>query len=137
VPGTELQLAKDPKIICTTVDDANKVDHLIVGCGSLSDAALQAHIALGDDWPAVSGPWAWTYQGKRLDDLRREIEDKPIETVSTHRTGKSASNANIATTTSVRRQRPRPLEGRPARRQRQATPAHRRPRCAVRRAIAR
>jgi Meiotically up-regulated gene 113 len=75
VPGTELQLAKDPKIICTTVDDANKVDYL-GNITSLSDAALQAHIALGDDWPAVSGPWAWTYQGKRLDDLRREIEDK-------------------------------------------------------------
>ncbi|MEH2519020.1 hypothetical protein V1279_004593 [Bradyrhizobium sp. AZCC 1610] len=75
VPGTELQLAKDPKIICTTVDDANKVDYL-GNMTSLSDAALQAHNALGDDWPAVSGPWAWTYQGKRLDDLRREIEDK-------------------------------------------------------------
>ena len=75
VPGTELQLAKDPKIICTTVDDANKVDYL-GDITSLSDAALQAHNALGDDWPTVSGPWAWTYEGKRLDDLRREIEDK-------------------------------------------------------------
>ena len=74
-PGTELQLAKDPKIICTTVDDGNKVDYL-GDVTSLSDAALQAHNALGDDWPAVSGPWAWTYKGKRLDDLRREIEDK-------------------------------------------------------------
>jgi T5orf172 domain len=74
-PGTELQLAKDPKIICTTVDDGNKVDYL-GDITSLSDAALQAHHARGDDWPTVSGPWAWTYQGKRLDDLRREIEDK-------------------------------------------------------------
>jgi T5orf172 domain len=75
VPGTELQLAKDPKIICTTVDDTNKVYYL-GDLTSLSDAALQAHNALGDDWPAVSGPWAWMYKGKRLDDLRREIEDK-------------------------------------------------------------
>jgi hypothetical protein len=74
-PGTELQLAKDPKIICTTVDDGNKVDYL-GDITSLSDAALQAHNALGDDWPSVSGPWAWTYKGKRLDDLRREIDDK-------------------------------------------------------------
>ena len=74
-PGTELQLAKDPKIICTTVDDGNKVNYL-GDITSLSDAALQAHNALGDDWPAISGPWAWTYNGKRLDDLRREIEDK-------------------------------------------------------------
>jgi hypothetical protein len=75
VPGTELQLAKDPKIICTTVDDGNKVDYL-GNVTSLSDAALQAHNALGDDWPSVSGPWAWTYKGKRLDELRREIEDE-------------------------------------------------------------
>lgn len=74
-PGTELQLAKDPKIICTTFDDGNKVDYL-GDVTSLSDAALQAHNALGDDWPTVSGPWAWTYKGKRLDDMRREIEDE-------------------------------------------------------------
>lgn len=70
--GTELQLAKDPKIICTTVDDANKVDYL-GDITSLSDAALHA---LGDEWPSVSGPWAWTYKSQRLDDLRRDIEDK-------------------------------------------------------------
>jgi len=75
VPGTELQLAKDPTILCATVDDGNKVNYL-GDVTSLSDAALQAHNALGDDWPSVSGPWAWMYQGKRLDDLRREIEDK-------------------------------------------------------------
>ena len=72
-PGSELQLAKDPKIICMTVNDGNKVGYL-GDVTSLSDAALQAHNALGDDWPAVSGPWAWTYKGKRLDDLRREID---------------------------------------------------------------
>jgi hypothetical protein len=75
LPGTELQLAKDPKIICTTVDEANKVDYL-GDITSLSDAALQAHNALGDDWPSVSGPWAWTHKGQRLDDLRRQIEDE-------------------------------------------------------------
>jgi hypothetical protein len=31
---------------------------------------------IGYDWTAVSGPWEWTYQGKRLHELRREIEDK-------------------------------------------------------------
>lgn len=74
VPGTRLQLAKDPNIICTTFDDINKVEYL-GDVTSLSDAALQAHESLGDEWPAISGPWAWTYNGKRLDDLRREIED--------------------------------------------------------------
>ena len=56
-PGTELHLAKDPAIICTTVDDNNKVNYL-GDVTSLSDAALQAHNALGDEWPTVSGPWA-------------------------------------------------------------------------------
>jgi T5orf172 domain len=74
-PGTELQLAKNPTIICTTVDDGNKVDYM-GDITSLSDAAFQAYNALGESWPSVSGPWAWTYKGKRLDDLRREIEDQ-------------------------------------------------------------
>ena len=60
-PGTELQLAKNPTIICTTVDDGNKVDY-IGDITSLSDAALQAYNALGESWPSVSGPWAWTYK---------------------------------------------------------------------------
>ncbi len=74
-PGTELQLYKDPTIICTTVDEGNQVNFR-GDVTSLSDAALQAHTAIGDEWPSVSGPWAWTYHGKRLDDLRREIEDQ-------------------------------------------------------------
>ncbi|MGY3620183.1 GIY-YIG nuclease family protein [Bradyrhizobium sp. USDA 10063] len=74
-PGTELQLFKDPTIICTTVDEGNQVDFR-GDVTSLSDAALQAHTALGDEWPSVSGPWAWAYKGKRLDELRREIEDQ-------------------------------------------------------------
>jgi hypothetical protein len=73
LPGTELQLAKDPAIICTTVDDGNKVNFL-GDVTSLSDAALQAHKTLGDDWSSVSGPWAWTYQGKRLRNRDRPTE---------------------------------------------------------------
>lgn len=73
-PGTELQLYKDTNIVCITVDDNNQVNFK-GDITSLSDAALQAHISLGDDWPSVSGPWAWSFQGKRLDDIRREIED--------------------------------------------------------------
>lgn len=73
-PGTILHLAKDPTIICTTVDEVNQVDFR-GDTTSLSDAALQAHTALGDAWPSVSGPWAWTFNGKRLDDMRREIEE--------------------------------------------------------------
>lgn len=72
-PGTELQLAQNALLTCVTVDERNKV--LFNGeITSLSDAALQACHSLGYEWPAVSGPWAWTLDGKRLDDIRREIE---------------------------------------------------------------
>lgn len=74
-PGTELRLEKDQNITCSTVDEKNKVDFK-GDVTSLSDAALQAVQSLGYEWSTVSGPWEWTYQGKRLDDLRREIEDK-------------------------------------------------------------
>jgi len=74
-PGTELQLFRDPTIICKTVDDGNKVEFR-GDVTSLSDAALQALQSIGVDWPTVSGPWEWSYQGKRLDEIRKEIEDK-------------------------------------------------------------
>ncbi len=74
-PGTVLQLFKDPNITCTTVDDRNQVS-----CNgettSLSDAAIQAFKTLGYDYTALSGPWEWSFEGKRLDEIRREIEEK-------------------------------------------------------------
>lgn len=73
--GEELQLAKDPTVTCKTVDEGNKVE-FNGEITSLSDAALQAVTNLGYDWSAVSGPWEWTYQGKRLDEIRREIEGR-------------------------------------------------------------
>jgi hypothetical protein len=74
-PGTELKLYRDPTVICNTVDVKNQVDYK-GDITSLSDAALQAYKDLGIDAVALSGPWEWTYQGKRLDELRREIEEK-------------------------------------------------------------
>lgn len=74
-PGTVLQLAKNPLITCTTVDDVNQVDFK-GDITSLSDAALQALNSLGVEWPTASGPWEWTYQGRRLDEIRREIEER-------------------------------------------------------------
>jgi len=62
-------------IICVTFDEANQVDFK-GDVTSLSDAALQAIRSLGYDWDSVSGSWEWTYQGKRLDEIRREIEEK-------------------------------------------------------------
>ncbi|MCK1595554.1 GIY-YIG nuclease family protein [Bradyrhizobium sp. 164] len=72
-PGTELQLERDSSIVCRTVDENNHVEYLGQVL-SISRAALQAVQSLGLEWDNVSGPWAWTYQGKRLDDIRREIE---------------------------------------------------------------
>jgi hypothetical protein len=74
-PGTMLQLAKQPSITCETVDDRNKV-RFNGEVTSLSDAALQAYASLGQDYTALSGPWEWTYDGRRLDEIRREIEEK-------------------------------------------------------------
>jgi hypothetical protein len=74
-PGSQLHLEKDQSIICTTIDEKNKVEFK-GDVTSLSDAALLAVQSLGYEWPSASGPWEWTYQGKRLDELRREIEDK-------------------------------------------------------------
>ena len=75
VPGTILELANDRTIICKTLDEKNQVEFR-GNKTSLSDAALQAVNSLGSRGGAISGPWAWTYQGKRLDDIRREIEER-------------------------------------------------------------
>jgi hypothetical protein len=73
-PGTVLQRAKDPSITCTTVDDRNKVEFQ-GAMTSLSDAAVKAYAALGMEAQALSGPWAWTHEGRRLDDIRWEREE--------------------------------------------------------------
>ena len=72
--GTTLNLEKDTSITCKTADDKNSVEYL-GDVTSLSDAAVQAINSLGYEWPVASGPWEWTYQGKRLDQIRREIEE--------------------------------------------------------------
>lgn len=74
-PGTVLALARQPAITCTTVDELNKVN-FNGKVTSLSDAAIRAYSTLGQDCGALSGPWAWTHDGKRLDDLRREIDEQ-------------------------------------------------------------
>lgn len=73
-PGTVLRLARDENVTCVTVDDRNQVSYSGT-VTSLSDAAMQAFKALGVEYAALSGPWAWTYEGRRLDDIRREIEE--------------------------------------------------------------
>lgn len=71
--GTVLQLFKQPTITCETLDDRNKVKFK-GEVTSLSDAALQAYASLGQDYTALSGPWEWSHEGKRLDEIRRAID---------------------------------------------------------------
>jgi hypothetical protein len=74
-PGTVLQLAKDASITCRTVDERNQVE-FNGEVTSLSDAAIQAYKQLGQEVIALSGPWEWMHDGRRLDEIRREIEEK-------------------------------------------------------------
>lgn len=74
-PGTVLQLAKEPNITCQTVDERNQVQ-FNGETTSLSDAAIKAYKQLGQEVVALSGPWEWMNEGRRLDEIRREIEDK-------------------------------------------------------------
>lgn len=74
-PGTVLQLAKEPTITCKTVDERNQVE-FNGEVTSLSDAAIQAYKVLGQEVQALSGPWEWTHDGRRLDEIWREIEEK-------------------------------------------------------------
>ncbi len=73
-PGTQLELYRDRIITCITIDNVNKVNFR-GSTTSLSDAAGQAMKDLGLAG-SVSGPWEWSFNGKRLDDMRREIEEK-------------------------------------------------------------
>jgi hypothetical protein len=73
--GSELQFVRDAAVICRTVDERNQVEFR-GEVTSLSDAALTALRSTGSDWSAASGPWWWTYQGRRLEEIRRELEER-------------------------------------------------------------
>ena len=72
-PGTILQFKKDNSITCEVVDDTkvrfrNEVT-------SLSGSANTILLEMGYDWGgAVQGPIWWMYNGKTLNELRREYE---------------------------------------------------------------
>jgi hypothetical protein len=72
--GSTLRLARDETITCKTVDEKNQVE-FNGEVTSLSDAAMRAFRSLGIEYTALSGPWAWTWNGRRLDDIRRQIEE--------------------------------------------------------------
>ena len=71
-PGTILNFVKDTTITCEVHDDRKvKFRDKIT---SLSDAADIVLREMGYDWSAAQGPIWWSYQGKRLSELRRERE---------------------------------------------------------------
>ena len=71
-PGTILNFVKDTTITCEVHDDKKvKFRDKIT---SLSDAADIVLREMGYDWSAAQGPIWWSYQGKRLSELRRERE---------------------------------------------------------------
>lgn len=74
MPGTELQLYRDESKTCITLDEKNQVEYKGERT-SLSTAAILAFKDMGSEPQALSGPWEWSYQGKRLDELRRAIEE--------------------------------------------------------------
>ena len=74
IPRTSiLTHVRDTTITCEVIDDRR-----VVFQGetmSLSQAALKAFHDLGYTWKAVSGPEYWEFEGRTLDEIRRELEN--------------------------------------------------------------
>ena len=69
-----LTLTRDESITCTVIG-SKKVNFENEEM-SLSAAALKAMTSLGYDWPGVSGPIYWQYEGETLDQRRRRMEEE-------------------------------------------------------------
>ena len=71
-PGTVLNFVKDNTITCEVVDNTkvNFRDNIT----SLSNAADTILREMGYDWQGVRGPLWWSFNGKKLEDLRFEKE---------------------------------------------------------------
>jgi hypothetical protein len=76
-PGSTLVSAFDEKLTCTVLD------HRYVDFEgeriSLSNAALKIANRVGYKWSAIQGPRYWLYEGKSLDEMRIEFEEKDSE----------------------------------------------------------
>jgi hypothetical protein len=76
-PGTELTLSRDEDVHATVIE-GNKV----VYDGepmNISPAALKALQKLGYKSTAANGSTYWMYEGKTLDEIRREVEEKELD----------------------------------------------------------
>jgi len=71
-PGTVLNFVKDNTITCEVVDNTKvKFRDNITSLSNAADAILRE---MGYDWQGVRGPLWWSFNGKKLEDLRFEKE---------------------------------------------------------------
>tara|TARA_B100000963_G_C22638977_1_gene679290 strand:- start:7314 stop:7922 length:609 start_codon:yes stop_codon:yes gene_type:complete len=71
-PGTILNFVKDNTISCEVVDDTKvKFRDNVTSLSNAADTILRE---MGYDWQGVRGPLWWSYNGKKLEDLRFERE---------------------------------------------------------------
>ena len=71
-PGTVLNFVKDNTITCEVVDNTKvKFRDNITSLSNAADTILRE---MGYDWQGVRGPLWWSYNGKKLEDLRFEKE---------------------------------------------------------------
>lgn len=73
-PGTILTFVKNPEVICSVLDEKRVLfRHESL---SLTKAALIVLNEMGYDWDRAAGPNFWCFEGQKLSDLRRQIEDR-------------------------------------------------------------
>ncbi|NTV60613.1 MAG: GIY-YIG nuclease family protein [Chlorobiaceae bacterium] len=79
-PGDILTLSRDENITAIVVDNGkvNFEGEVL----SLSAAALKALHSLGYSTPAASGPGYWMFEGELLSELRRNMESKQFDDMS-------------------------------------------------------
>ncbi len=71
-PGTVLNFVKDNTITCEVVDNTKvKFRDNITSLSNAADTILRE---MGYDWQGVRGPLWWSFNGKKLEDLRFEKE---------------------------------------------------------------
>ena len=71
-PGTVLNFVKDNTITCEVVDNTKvKFRDNITSLSNAADTILRE---IGYDWQGVRGPLWWSFNGKKLEDLRFEKE---------------------------------------------------------------
>jgi hypothetical protein len=74
--GAELTFTRDENVHARVVD-GNKIEY-DKQVQSISAAAKLALQKLGKNWPTVQGSLYWMFQGKTLDEIRREKEEESI-----------------------------------------------------------